>query len=190
MNTSFALRTAALCATALLTLSGCATNSAENSPASPSNASVTMKDPWVKAADEGMSAGFGTIENTGDHDITVTSVTSPASTDLELHETVANESGAMVMREKTGGFTIPAHGELQLEPGGNHIMLMDLTKPLQPGNDVNLTLTFSDDTTFDVTAPVKEFAGANENYEGTKHEDMDHSTMDMDHSASESAHDH
>lgn len=190
MNTSFALRTAALCATALIGLTGCATNSAENSSLAPANSSVTMKDPWVKAADEGMSAGFGTIENTGDHDITVTSVTSPASTDLELHETVANESGAMVMREKTGGFTIPAHGEINLEPGGNHIMLMDLTEPLQPGNDVSLTLTFSDDTTFDITAPVKEFAGANENYEGTEHGDMDHSTMDMDESATESDHDH
>ncbi|MGP5257376.1 copper chaperone PCu(A)C [Arthrobacter sp. MYb211] len=190
MKTSFALRTTALSAAALIALAGCAATPAANSNPAPAGASVTMKDPWVKAIDEGMSAGFGTIENTGDQDITVTSVTSPASSDLELHETVANESGAMVMREKTGGFTIPAHGELHLEPGGSHIMLMDLAEPLKPGSVVNMSLEFSDDTSFEITAPVKDFAGANENYEGSEHEGMGHDELDKGDSASESAHDH
>lgn len=190
MKTSFALRTIALSSAVLIALAGCAANPAENSSSTPAGASITMTDPWVKAANEGMSAGFGTIKNTGEQDVTVTSVTSPASTDLELHETVANESGAMVMREKNGGFTIPAHSELHLEPGGNHIMLMDLTEPLQPGSEVRMTLKFSDETTFDITAPVKDFAGANENYEGSEHEGMEHNEMKMDDSASESAHDH
>jgi copper(I)-binding protein len=91
-----------------------------------------------------MSAAFGTLENTSDHDITLVSAESPASTMLQLHETVANDSGAMVMKEKQGGFVIPAGGSFALEPGGNHIMLMDLTAPLAAGDEATFTLTFSD----------------------------------------------
>jgi copper(I)-binding protein len=45
-------------------------------------------------------------------------------------------------------------------------MFMDVTAPLRAGDDTTITLTFSDASTVDITAPVKEFAGANENYDG------------------------
>lgn len=129
----------------------------------------------MKSADEGMSAAFGTLLNSGDDDVTVVSVTSEASDMIELHETVENEAGEMVMREKDGGFVIPAGGKLALEPGANHIMLMGLSGPLTAGSDVTFTLTFSDDSTYEFTAPVKDYSGANENYEGgEEHEGMDH----------------
>lgn len=89
---------------------------------------------------------------------------------LELHETVENESGEMVMRQIEGGFVIPSDGDLSLEPGGNHIMMMDLTAPLVAGQNVTFTLTFSDDSVYEFTAPVKDYSGANETYEG---DDMD-----------------
>lgn len=183
MKNSLTLRIVALCAAAAVTLSGCAATGAGDSSTPAQGASATMKDPWLKAVDDGMTAGFGTIVNNGDHEVTVTAVTSPASDDLELHETVANESGAMVMREKTGGFTIPAHGELHLEPGGSHIMLMDLPKALAPGSEVSMTLQFSDQSTLEFSAPVKDFAGANENYHGSEHGDLDDAPA-------ESTHDH
>lgn len=69
-------------------------------------------------------------------------------------------------------------------------MLMDLAEPLKPGSVVNMSLEFSDDTSFEITAPVKDFAGANENYEGSEHEGMGHDELDKGDSASESAHDH
>jgi hypothetical protein len=132
----------------------------------PAGESVQVTDAWVKAADSGMTGAFGELENTGDSDVTVVSITSPASTRLELHETVENETGEMVMREKEGGFTIRAAGSLTLEPGGNHIMLMDLVDPVQAGDEVTFTLGFSDGSSLEFTAPAKEFAGAAENYEG------------------------
>lgn len=193
MKTKLSIRFTALSALSILALAGCgsagpaATNSAV---AVPAGKTITVTDPWVKAAGDGMSAAFGNLENTGDQDLTVTSVSTPVSTKLELHETVANESGQMVMREKTGGFTIPAHGSLVLEPGGNHIMLMDITKPLKSGEDTAFIVTFSDDSTYEFNAPVKEYAGSNENYEGSGHEGTEHEGMDMDHSGTESAHDH
>ncbi|MCV0333738.1 copper chaperone PCu(A)C [Microbacterium maritypicum] len=173
MNTSKNLpRLAAVIAVSLLALTGCTPESSPTESASrPAGDAVTIEDAWVKSAEEGMSAGFGTLVNSGDDDVTVVSVTSEASNMLELHETVENEAGEMVMREKDGGFVIPAGGKLALEPGGNHIMMMDLTGPLTAGSDVTFTLTFSDDSTYEFTAPVKDYSGANENYEGGEEQD-------------------
>lgn len=165
------LPTVALSVAALVALAGCSSSdaapSASTASASSTEAeSVTVDDPWVKAADSGMSAAFGDITNSGPDDVTVVSVTTPASTAVELHETVENESGALVMREKDGGFTVPAGEDVLLAPGGNHIMLMDLVGPVVAGDEVTFTLTFSDESTLDVTAPAKDYAGANESYEG------------------------
>ncbi|WP_447913001.1 copper chaperone PCu(A)C [Microbacterium phyllosphaerae] len=175
-NTTTLPRLATVTAVMLLALTGCA---AESTPADtatkPAGDVITIEDAWVKSADDGMSATFGTLVNSGDDDVTVVSVTSDASSMLELHETVENESGEMVMREIEGGFVIPAGSDLALEPGANHIMLMDLSSPLQAGDEATFTLTFSDDSTYEFTAPVKDYSGANENYEESdEHEGMDH----------------
>lgn len=160
-------RLTAVVAVSLLALTGCAPESTPSTPETrPAADSITIEDAWVKSAEEGMSAGFGTLLNAGDDDVTVVSVSSEASSMTELHETVENEAGEMVMREKDGGFVIPAGGELGLAPGANHIMMMDLAAPLAAGNEVTFTLTFSDDSTFEFTAPVKDYSGANENYVG------------------------
>lgn len=146
-----------------ISISGTST-SAESSDAAA--AGVAIGDSWVKAADSGMSAAFGVLSNSSDRDVTVVSATSPASTMLELHQTVENDAGEMVMSEVDGGFVVPAGGTLTLEPGGDHLMLMDLTRPLAAGDEVPFTLTFSDDSSYDFTAPVKDYSGANETYEG------------------------
>ena len=164
-------------AVAVLALAACGTTTQDPAPSAPAGESVTVEDAWVKAADTGMSGAFGEIENTGDVDVTIVAVTSPASATVELHETVEDETGQMVMREKDGGFAIPAGDTLSLEPGGNHIMLMGLVDPVQAGDDVTFTVTFSDGSTLDFTAPAKDYAGANETYtEGDG--DMDSSDMD------------
>lgn len=175
---------AAFLAAAAVALTGCtpSTTTATPDPAAASAAeSVTVENAWVKAADSGMSAAFGEINNAGEVDVTIVSVASPASTALELHETVENETGEMTMRQKGGGFTIAPGETLTLEPGGDHIMLMDLPEPVVAGDEVSLTLTFSDDSTLDFTAPAKDYAGANENYEDGDSGDMS-GDMEMDHS--------
>lgn len=168
------VRFAALVAAALLALTGCASTAPSSEPTTTAGASVTMADAWVKSAEEGMSAAFGVLSNDGDQDVTVVSAETEASGMVQLHETVENESGEMVMREKDGGFVIPAGGTLTLEPGANHIMLMDLAAPLTAGDEVAFVLTFSDGSSYEFTAPVKDYTGANENYDdGAGHGDMD-----------------
>ena len=165
--------TPALVLTLGLTLGACGTTTS-STPATTGAAAVattaadlTVTDPWVKAADTGMTAVFGTITNARDTDVRLTSGTSAAATKVELHEMAADASGTMVMRPKEGGFVIPAHGSLTLQPGGLHVMLMGLTAPVKPGDEVTVTLQADDGTTLTITAPARSFAGANESYTGT-----------------------
>jgi hypothetical protein len=85
---------------------------------------------------------------------------------------MAMVDGQMVMQPKKGGITVKAGGSAVLEPGGDHIMLMDLPGPVKVGDDVMLTLTFDDGTTLEVTAPAKEFDGGNESYNPSPSESM------------------
>lgn len=133
---------------------------------------LTFTDAWTKSAEEGMSAAFGILENPTDADIVVVGVSSPASSAMELHETVMND-GSMMMQQ-VDGFTIPAGGEFLLEPGGNHLMFMDLTGPILPGDEVEVTLDLQDGSTVSFVTSAREFTGADEEYAD---DDMD---MDMD----------
>lgn len=180
-----ATQASAVLGVALLALTGCAAGdgapagASQEAPVSKGSqaSAVSIEDAWVKTAEHGdMTAGFGTLVNSSDEDVTVVSVASSASPMMELHETVADRSGSMMMREVEGGFVIPANGDLLLEPGSNHLMMLDLPEAINAGDDVKFTLTFADDSTYDFTAVVKDYAGANENYS-----DGDDSEMDMDH---------
>lgn len=162
MITRTPARFGVLLAAAALTLAGCASTSTTDAGAEA--ADVSIADAWVKSAESGMSAAFGMLENSGDADVTIVSISSPASSMMEMHETVDDGTGAMKMQQLDGGFVVPAGGTLMLEPGGNHFMLMDLTAPLMAGEEATFRVTLEDGSTFDFTAPVKDFSGANEEY--------------------------
>ena len=161
---------------------------------------VTLDGAWVKATEEDMTAIFGTLSNHSDDAMTLESAEVDVDADAELHE-VVQDAGSSVMRAVDGGLEIPASGELNLEPGGYHIMLVGLGEPITPGQDLELTLRFSDGSETVTTVPARAFEGAQEEYhagddeggdtgdggEGAGgDEDMDHG--DMNHGSE--GHDH
>lgn len=163
-------RTAAMALAAMLALAACGT-STEAEPEAGAD-ELTVVDAWVKAEESGMTAAFGTLENPTDADVEVVAVTSAAATAMELHETVMNDDGQMVMQE-VEAFTVPAGGSTELEPGGDHLMFMGLTGPIAAGDDVEITLTLADGSEVSFVAVAKDYEGANETYEDD-HGDMDH----------------
>lgn len=174
--TALSARTVAATAVSLALLSGCApasgtaSDTASEPAPSPSvsvaaASAVTVVDGWVKAADDGMTAAFGILENSAGDDATLVSATTAAAAMVELHEVVMVD-GSMVMQPKEGGIVIPAGGSHELAPGGDHIMLMGVGTALQPGDEITVTLTFSDGSTLDQVFTVKEFTGADEQYVG------------------------
>ncbi|MCT7657738.1 copper chaperone PCu(A)C [Mycobacterium deserti] len=152
----------AVSATALVA-TGCTSPALDEEPMA---ATVTFKDQWASSADSGMAAVFGTLTNSGHHDARIVSGSSPLAARMEVHEVVPDTDGTKTMRPKARGLTVPAGGTHDLVPGGDHLMLMDLTEPLQPGADIALTVAFEDGSTLPVTAQVRDFAGADEEYRG------------------------
>ena len=134
-----------------------------SSSSSSGSGGITLKDAWVKSASSGMTAAFVTIVNDGDADVLV-SATTKASDMTQLHEMVMKD-GAMVMQEKKEGIAVPAKGEVVLEPGGNHIMLMKITGPIKAGDTVAFTLTFKSGKTLEMSAVAKDYDGAKESYQ-------------------------
>lgn len=147
--------------------SGAVTSPSATSSTSPVEAvPLTIDHPWVKAAAGGMTGAFGNLTNTGTEDLQVVAAASPAAASVELHETALQADGTAAMAENADGFTIPAGETFVLEPGANHLMLMGLPDPVLAGDEVSFTLTLSDGSSVEFTAPVKDFAGANESYHG------------------------
>ncbi|MEW2123146.1 copper chaperone PCu(A)C [Streptomyces sp. NPDC127037] len=97
-----------------------------------------------------MAAGFLVVQNNGTGDDRLTSVTSPLSDDVTIHETKDQ-----VMREVTS-FDVPAGGELDLERGGSHIMFMKLKRQPKQGQKVSVELHFEKAGAVKVDLPVKE----------------------------------
>nr|WP_296763600.1 copper chaperone PCu(A)C [Rhodococcus sp. (in: high G+C Gram-positive bacteria)] len=128
--------------------------------------SVTVREAWIKSVDTGMTSAFAEIQNTGTEQIRVVSAQTSASPMMELHEIVASADGSMVMKPKEGGFAVAGEETKVLQAGGDHLMLMDVSSPLTPGSDADITLTLEDGSTTSFTAQVREFAGAQENYGG------------------------
>ncbi|MGP4101770.1 copper chaperone PCu(A)C [Nonomuraea sp. KM90] len=161
-------RHALVLAAAVVALAGCGSPAAAPTAAPTVSASVTaglsITDPWVKTTRKGMTAAFGTLVNNGDSPITVVSGASPLSPAIELHEVVESD-GKMVMRPKEGGFVVPAHGTHELQPGGDHIMLMGVTKEVLPGARIPFTLQVKDGEPLEFTAVGKDFAGGEEDYQ-------------------------
>ena len=195
------LAIAASALTASLALAGCTSapsSSATKEVAGQQGGSVTVSGAWAKATDpadtsgHAMSGVFGTLENHGDEDLVIESVSSDVAGIVELHEVVGG-----VMRAIAGDVTIPAGGSLLLEPGANHIMLMELREGLAPGDEVDIELSLSDGSVAAFTALVKETSGANESYGDLAHgdsaqADLGHGEQDLgnDQSHSPDGHSH
>ena len=97
-------------------------------------------------------AAYFTVRNLGDEADRLTGLSSPVSAMPMLHETTLSEGVSRMAHVEAA--EIPAGGELTLEPGGMHVMLMELTTPLKEGATFPLTLTFESGGEITVEVPV------------------------------------
>lgn len=101
---------------------------------------LTLESPWTRAAGQGgQGAGFLIIRNSGAAD-RLLSASTPVAGRTELH-TMLRDGDVMRMRQ-VEAISVPANGAVTLAPGGLHVMLIGLTRPLAVGESVPLTLVF------------------------------------------------
>lgn len=82
------------------------------------------------------------------------SASTPVAKRVQLHQSVEAD-GMFNMKHIELPLTIEAGGELVLQPGGYHFMLMGLTKPLKADTRVPLTLNFESAGAVEVELMVK-----------------------------------
>jgi periplasmic copper chaperone A len=112
-----------------------------------------VTDAWIRATPPGAitAAAYLTITSAGAADRLV-GVTTPAAGTVEIHTTVS-EAGSQHMMH-VGELVLPAGGAVRLEPGGQHLMLIDLKAPMVPGTKVALSLRFAAGGTVEIDVPV------------------------------------
>lgn len=105
---------------------------------------VLIDAPYVRAMG-GMGASgavFFTVMNHAAEDDRLIDVKSDVAQKVELHTHKDDGNGVMQMLHVTEGFVIPAGGSHALARGGDHVMLMGLTRELNDGDVVVITLVF------------------------------------------------
>jgi hypothetical protein len=155
------LRKFALILFTLLVLAGCS-----------AQGEVRATDLWVKSSEVstigGMSVVYGTLTNNTTNDIVLIGGQTDLAGIVEVHE-MAMINGELKMQQIAGGLLIPAGQSIQLEPGGNHLMLMQLTKDLLAGEEISVTFSFegADDLVVDRIL-AKPAEGGDEEYHSSE----------------------
>lgn len=103
-------------------------------------APVKAEGAWVRASVQGQGASGAFMTLTASEPVTLVGVASPVAGIAEVHE-MRMEGDVMRMRAASTLPLVPGK-KLELKPGGYHVMLMDLKKPLKAGTSVPLTLQF------------------------------------------------
>ncbi len=123
-----------------------------------SASAIEVKDAWVQAVPPGSSAtaAFMTIVNDSDETIALTGGTSAAAgTIAPMITTRETVDGQEVMGMAAAeSLEIAPGATRQLQPGGDHLMLLDMSEVPKAGTTIEITLTFKPGGAKTVTLPV------------------------------------
>jgi copper(I)-binding protein len=116
---------------------------------------LEIRDAWAAPTPGGVtvSAGYLTIVNGASEADRLLSVASPRAGRVEVHEMVM--SGDVMQMRPAASLEIAPGAEVNLAPGGLHLMFYEITTPFAEGEDVPVTLTFERAGPVDVSLPVR-----------------------------------
>lgn len=101
-------------------------------------ANVSVTDAWARTTVPGQKVSGAYMQIQADADARLLGASSPAVPRVEVHE-MKMDGDVMRMRELKA-LDLPKGKTVSLEPGGYHIMLMNLKKPIAAGDVIPLTL--------------------------------------------------
>ena len=115
---------------------------------------LSAQDAWVRATPGvEVAAVYLTLHNGGTQPVVVNGVTSPAAGAAMIHESsLVNGQSTMRAHEP---LRLGAGETVHFAPGGLHIMLHSLKRPLAPGDEVPLVLLLEGGGSLTVTARVR-----------------------------------
>ena len=120
-------------------------------------ASVTATEAWVRGTVPAQKTTGAFVTLHSSEGARLVGVTTPAAQSAEMHAS-EDRQGVMHMHA-LDSIDLPAGKPVELKPGGFHIMLVNLTRPLAAGQMVPLTFTVEDKrgkrTHLEVSAQVR-----------------------------------
>jgi copper(I)-binding protein len=120
--------------------------------------SVTVTDGWIRALpSKAPAGGYFTLSNDSGRHMVLNGASSPVCGMLMLHKT-DTASGMASMNDVTE-IPIAVGAHLSFAPGGYHLMCMDPTSAVEPGNKVPVTLIFLDGTKVTTEFAVRNATG-------------------------------
>lgn len=129
---------------------------------------VSIDNPWVRATNAGQNISAGYMTMTSTHDVTLVKIESDVSESVEIHS-MKMENNVMKMR-MLDTLPLSAGKPYKLEPGGYHLMMFDLKRPLIDAQIVNFEMTFKNNKGVEfkqkVKATVKNLDNSNKNNHG------------------------
>jgi copper(I)-binding protein len=125
-------------------------------PALQADEILDIDDAWVAEAPPvaPVMGGYMKIENETDKLISITRASCPDFETVEIHE--MSMSGGMMKMREIEKLDIPAGGEVELKPGGYHLMLIKPKQPFKKGDSLTVTLHTADGKSQAVKMKVKE----------------------------------
>ena len=104
--------------------------------------SLTVSGAWSRAMPPSVPTGaaYFTLNNSGNQQDRLIGAQTPRAGKTELHTHV--HQGDMMRMEQIESVEIPAGGQAEFKPGGNHVMMFELKEPLAAGDTFPLTLIF------------------------------------------------
>ncbi|HWD67754.1 MAG TPA: copper chaperone PCu(A)C [Caulobacteraceae bacterium] len=102
---------------------------------------ITVIGAWTRPAAAGMNAaGYMTIANHDGFPDRLMGAASPMAARVSLHR--SRKVGNVSIMRPIDGIDVTSHGRTSLAPGGFHLMLEGLKRPLRPGERAPVTLQF------------------------------------------------
>jgi copper(I)-binding protein len=120
---------------------------------------IRVEHPWARATagNSRIGAAYLTIEDVGSTPDRLVGIETPMAGAAELHAEMLD--GNVMQMRPVGAIEIHPGAPTVLQPGGLHVMLMDLKDALKAGDSFPLTLVFERAGKLEITVPV-ERAGA------------------------------
>ncbi len=133
---------------------------------------VSAVKAWARATSPANKTGiaFVTLANLGASPDSLTGAATPVAANVEFHAHV-HKDGLMKMQPQPK-VELAAGQTLEFNPGGLHLMLVDLKSQLKPGQSFPLTLTFAKAGNVDVVVTVEGQGGMDHSiHDGAMHEE-------------------
>lgn len=114
---------------------------------------VQIIDPFARVL-VGSGAVYFMMSNHAATDDVLLSASSPDAAMVHLMNSSADADGVMSMAMVEGGFPVAAEESRTLTGGGDHVMLMGVTRKVSAGDVITVTLIFEHAGSVTLTVPV------------------------------------